>query len=164
MSLVGPAIVTVVAIVIIVRAVKVVPEGNVYVVERLGRYFGTLPAGMHLVLPFVDRIAYRYSLLPREEEISETAITLDNVPVRVTSVLRAQIRDAQQAAYASANAGDSLQTLVRTHQRQWMAERSWKDVRERELEAAVMRAASEPAKQLGVELLALDVKNIERET
>lgn len=155
---------TVFAVILISKCVIVVPEGNAFVVERLGRYFGTLPAGMHVILPFTDRIAYRFSLQPREEELSDQCVTRDNVPVRIVSTFRAQIADPERAAYATANAGDAVKTLVRTHQRQATGERSWDDVRlyPRELESVVLNAATEPAAQLGITLLAIDVKQLDR--
>ncbi len=160
-------VVVIVAVLLVILAWKsviVVPEGDTYLVERLGRYDRTLSAGRHVLAPFVDRIAFRYSLLPKEEELSDTYITLDNVPVRVTSTVSAQILDPRQAAYASANAGDFVATIVRTYQRQWIGERSWEDLREstRDLEQAVMTAAADPTMQVGVRLLALDVKSVER--
>lgn len=159
------ALVFAVGFMIVMRtAVIVVPDGNAYIVERLGRYHATLPPGLHVILPFFDRVAHRYSIQPREEEITDQCVTRENVAVRVTSVLRARIANPERAAYASANAGDSVQTLVRTHQRKAIGERSWDDVRmyPRELEAAVMREAAEPARQMGVEILALDVTSVER--
>lgn len=82
----------------------------------------------------------------------------------MTSTVSAQILDPRQAAYASASAGDFVTTIVRSHQRQWIGERSWDDLREstRELEQAVMIAIAEPSAQIGVRLLALDVKGVER--
>jgi regulator of protease activity HflC (stomatin/prohibitin superfamily) len=159
------AIVVVVFLVILIsKCVIAVPEGNAFVVERLGRYDRTLPPGLHVIPPFTDRVAFRYSLLPREETISDQCVTLDNVPVRVTSVLRAQVRDARQAAYATASAADSIVTLVRTHQRQSIGQRSWDDLRQypRELESAVVSSAAGPAGEMGITILALDVKNLER--
>lgn len=165
-EMVVAVVITLFAVILISKCVIVVPAGNAFVVERLGRYFGTLPAGMHVILPFTDRIAHRFSLHPREEELSDQCVTRDNVPVRIASTFRAQIANPERAAYATANAGDSLKTLVRTHQRQAIGERSWDDLRlyPRELESAVLKAATDPAAQMGVTLLALDVKNVERVT
>ena len=146
------------------KSVIVVPGGNAYIVERLGRYDRTLPAGMHVLAPFLDRVAYRYSLLPAEQAITDQCITRDNVPVRVSSVVRAQILDPKESAYATADASEALITLVRSRQRMWIEGKSWDDARgsTRELESAVMSAASEAAEKMGIALLALDVKSVER--
>ena len=155
---------TVLAVCVFSKSVVVVPSGEAWILERLGRYERTLPPGMHVIVPFTDRVAFRYSVQPKDEELSDQCVTRDNVPVRVTSVLRAQIANPQHAAYATANAGDSVVTLVRTHQRQAIGARSWDDVRlyPRELESAVLSAATEPAAQMGITLLAIDVKQLDR--
>lgn len=162
--MVATIVFAVLAVVVLSKSVIVVPSGEAWILERLGRYDRTLPPGLHVILPFTDRVAFRYSVQPKDEEISDQCVTRDNVPVRVTSVVRAQIADPERAAYATANAGDSVVTLVRTHQRLRIGERSWDDVRlyPRELETAVLSTATEPATQMGVRLLALEVKNVER--
>lgn len=148
------------AVMVAFQCVVVVPEGSAFVVERIGQYQGTLMPGRHVLVPFIDRVAYRYSLQPSDAEITEQCITSDNVPVRVVSVVRAQIVDPRRAAYGSANAADAVLALVRTRQRQWIGERRWSDVREstREMEAAVAGAVEE----LGVEILNVETKQIER--
>ncbi|HEX6275884.1 MAG TPA: SPFH domain-containing protein, partial [Polyangiaceae bacterium] len=93
------------------KSVIVVPAGDAWIVERLGRSHVTLPPGLHVITPFTDRVAFRFSVQPREEEVSDQCVTRDNVPVRVTSLFRAQIANPERAAYASANAGDSVKTL-----------------------------------------------------
>jgi regulator of protease activity HflC (stomatin/prohibitin superfamily) len=161
------AAVAIIALLLVIvgwKCVTVVPDGSAWVVERLGRYHRTLPPGRHVLAPFVDQIRFRYSTEAREEQLSDVCITRDNVPIRVTSIVRARISDPRQAAYASASAGDFVVTLVRTHQRDWIAARAWNDVREstREMEAAVEEAVHEPAAQAGIEILALEVQSIER--
>ena len=157
-------VVTLFAIILVLRSVVVVPQESAFIVERLGRYHRTLMPGMHVLLPFTDRVARRYSLHPREEEVADTCITRDNVVVRITSVVRAQILDPQRAAYGAADAADAVRTLVRSRQRLWIAERAWDDVREstRELEAAVVAAVAEPANEIGIHITSVDVKGIER--
>ena len=90
----------------------IVPADSAYVVERLGRYHRTLPAGFHVVMPVLDAVRFRFSLLPKDEELSGTCITLDNVPVTITSTFRWQIADPQKAAYAAANLGDYARGIV----------------------------------------------------
>lgn len=160
--LVAGMIVALVLAVAALRAMTVVPDDSAYVVERLGRYARTLPAGIHFVPPFTDRVAFRYSLLPKEEELSDVCITLDNIAVSVASTFRWQIVDPQRAAYASASATDFVTGLVRSGQRQWIGERPWRDVREttRELQQAVLRQATEPAAKAGVKIAAVDVRRI----
>lgn len=122
-----------------------VPAGHAFVVERLGRYHRTLPAGTHFLVPLIDRVAFRFPLTPRDAEVTETAITLDNVAVKIAANVRAQIVDPQAAAYGTADVAEFVKTIVRTHLRNEIAKRNFEDAREttRELQAAVLRAVAE---------------------
>jgi regulator of protease activity HflC (stomatin/prohibitin superfamily) len=96
------AVLAVVALVIVViaRTTVVVPRQSGYVVESLGKYSRTLRAGFHILVPFVERIAYRHSLKERAFDIPEqVCITKDNVQVGVDGVLYLQILDPERASY-----------------------------------------------------------------
>lgn len=144
--------------------IVIVPADHVYVVERLGRYHRTANPGLHVLVPLVDRVAFRFTLRPQDLALSDTCITFDNVPFAVTSTIRWQIADAQTAAYAVANPAEFVTGLVRSCQREWIGKQPSKDVREttRELEQAVLRAAAEPAAKAGVKVVGVDVTRIER--
>ena len=146
------------------RSVIVVPADSAYVVEKLGRYHVTLREGLHVLTPFLDRVVFRYSLLPAEERITDRCITLDNVAVNVASTVRWTIADPQKAAYSSADPKQFVTELVRTRQRQWVSEHAWEDVREttRELRSEVLREVAEPAAQAGVAIAEVDVAEITR--
>jgi regulator of protease activity HflC (stomatin/prohibitin superfamily) len=88
------------AIVVVAKTATVVPQQNAYVVENLGRYSRTLRAGFHVLIPFIERIAYRHSLKEMAIDIPEqVCITRDNVQVGVDGVLYMQVLDAQRASY-----------------------------------------------------------------
>ena len=144
--------------------ITVVPDGSAYVVERLGRYYRTLNPGLNILVPVIDRIAFRYSLLPKEEPLTDTCITRDNIAITISTTLRWQIVDARKAAYESANVADFVTGLVRTCQRQWIAERSWDEVREntRDLQQGVVRLAADGAAKAGAKIEKLDVQRIAR--
>lgn len=146
--------------------ITVVPGDSAYIVERFGRYFRTLPPGVHLLLPILDRVAFRYSLRPVREQLSDKAITLDNIPVAIRSTVHWQIVDAREAAYGTADPIEFVKTLVKTKQREWIAAHSSKDAREntRQFEADVVRAAEELARSIGVRVVELTVETIERVT
>jgi regulator of protease activity HflC (stomatin/prohibitin superfamily) len=96
------AVLAVVALVIVViaRTAVVVPQQSGYVVETLGKYSRTLRAGFHILVPFVERIAYRHSLKERAFDIPEqVCITKDNVQVGVDGVLYLQVLDPERASY-----------------------------------------------------------------
>ena len=144
--------------------ITVVPQGSAYVVERLGRYRSTLMAGVHLLVPVIDRVAFKFSLAPKEEQLTDVCITLDNIAVTVKSAFSWQIIDAERAAYATANVIEFVTTLVRTTARQWIAERRFDDVREttRELQGFVLRSTETAAAGAGVKITAFSVRQIER--
>lgn len=150
------------AIILLTRIVIVVPAGSAYVVERLGRYQGTLGPGVHVLLPFVDVIRFRHTLAPRDERLDDKAITLDNVPVRITSAFRWQIDDPQKASYGTADVGHYARAIVQHAQRECIGRRPWKDLREttRELQQEILRAAAGPAAAAGVKVLDHDVQEI----
>ncbi|MCI0692037.1 paraslipin, partial [candidate division KSB1 bacterium] len=86
--------------IIIVKATRVVPQKTVFIVERLGKYNATLEAGFHILVPFMDRVAYRHSLKERAIDVPpQTCITKDNIQVEVDGILYFQIIDPVKASY-----------------------------------------------------------------
>ncbi len=96
---VGLAI-AILAIVILLKTAVVVPQQNAYVVEYLGKFSRILSAGFHILVPFVETIAYRHSLKEQAIDIPEqTCITKDNVQVGVDGVLYLRVMDPQRTSY-----------------------------------------------------------------
>src|SRR5512144_1926852 len=115
----GPLIVVVVlavlVVVIIARTAVVVPQQSAFVVERLGRYSGTLGAGFHVLIPFIDTIRYRHSLKETAVDIPEqVCITRDNVQVHVDGVLYLKVLDAERASYGVADYLFAITQLAQT--------------------------------------------------
>jgi regulator of protease activity HflC (stomatin/prohibitin superfamily) len=111
------AVLAIVALVIVViaRTAVVVPQQNGYVVENLGKYSRTLRAGFHILIPFVERIAYRHSLKERAFDIPEqVCITKDNVQVGVDGVLYLQVLDPERASYGILDYGFAISQLAQT--------------------------------------------------
>ena len=73
----GVAVVTIVSLIVLAKAIIVVPPNEAYVVERLGRYYQTLGSGMKLLMPFLDRVAFRYSLRPQDARLTDPCNTRD---------------------------------------------------------------------------------------
>lgn len=87
-------------IVTLAKTAQIVPQRSAYVVERLGKYRKTLEAGFHILIPFVDRVAYRHTL--KEEAIdvpSQACVTRDNIQVVVNGVIYLQVIDPKQSSY-----------------------------------------------------------------
>src|SRR5688572_33328515 len=96
--------IVVLVVIVLGKTATVVPQQSAYVVETLGRYSRTLQAGFHILVPFVDRIAYRHSLKEDAVDIAEQiCITKDNVQVGVDGVLYLQVLDARNASYGITN-------------------------------------------------------------
>jgi len=114
-GLIAALVLAFVALVFVVRAVKVVPQARAVVVERLGRYHRTLVPGLALVLPFVDRIRERIDL--REQVVTfppQPVITEDNLVVGIDTVLYFQVTDARAATYEIANYIQAIEQLTVT--------------------------------------------------
>ena len=102
-------------VVVVVRSIRVVPQSRALVVERLGKYHSTMFAGLHLLIPFVDRIAARVDL--REQVTSfepQPVITADNVVVSIDSVIYYQVNDPMAATYEIANYIKAIEQLTIT--------------------------------------------------
>ena len=99
----------------IARAVRIVPQSEAYVVERLGRFRSVLHGGIHLLVPFVDRVAARIDL--REQVVnfpSQSVITADQAMVEIDSVIYFQITDPRSATYEVANFLQAIEQLTAT--------------------------------------------------
>src|SRR5258708_28378638 len=88
------------AVVFIVKTIKVVPQQHAWVVERLGKYHATLAPGLNIVIPFIDRIAYKHILKEIPLDVPpQVCITKDNTQLHVDGILYFQITDAKRASY-----------------------------------------------------------------
>ena len=92
------------AIVFVIEGVRVVPQQNAWIVERLGKYHETLEPGLNVIIPFVDRVAYKHSLKEVPLDVPEQiCITRDNTQLSVDGILYYQVIDPHQASYGSEN-------------------------------------------------------------
>ena len=104
-----------VAIVILLKTAVVVPQQNGYVIERLGKFSKTLNAGFHILIPFLERIAYKHTLKEQAIDIDEQiCITNDNVQVGVDGVLYMQVLDPARASYGIGNYMFAISQLAQT--------------------------------------------------
>jgi regulator of protease activity HflC (stomatin/prohibitin superfamily) len=85
-----------VVIVVLLKTAVVVPQKSAYIVERLGKYANTLGAGFHILVPFVDHIAYKHTLKEEARDVPpQSCITKDNVAITVDGILYLQVIDRQ---------------------------------------------------------------------
>ena len=93
-------VLAIIAIIFIIRTLKIVPQQNAWVVERLGKYDRTLTPGLSFVVPFVDRVAYKHSLKEVPLDVpSQVCITRDNTQLQVDGILYFQVTDPMRASY-----------------------------------------------------------------
>jgi regulator of protease activity HflC (stomatin/prohibitin superfamily) len=115
----GSSIVTlalfIVAVIIVVRAIRVVPQQHAVIIERLGRFFAVLQPGLNFVIPFVDRVAYRHDLREIPFDVpSQICITKDNTQLQVDGILYFQVTDPRLASYGSSNFQLAITQLAQT--------------------------------------------------
>ena len=108
-------VIAIVAFTFAITALKVVPQQSAWVIERLGKYHGTLQPGLNPVIPFIDRVAYKHSLkeVPLDTP-SQVCITKDNTQLQVDGVLYFQVTDPQRASYGASNYILAITQLAQT--------------------------------------------------
>ena len=101
------------AITLVVKGVKIVSQSEVFVIERFGKYTKTLPAGLSFIVPFLDRVAHRVSVLERQlPEFEISVITRDNVEVRLEATVFYRITDAASSVYRIRNIDQAIYTAA----------------------------------------------------
>ncbi len=153
----------VIAVVFVIQSVKVVPQQSAWVLERLGKYHGTLTAGLNIVLPFVDKVAYKHSLKEVPLDVpSQVCITRDNTQLQVDGILYFQVTDAMRASYGSSNYIVAITQLAQTTLRSVVGKMELdKTFEERDLiNAAVVNALDEAALNWGVKVLRYEIKDL----
>ena len=153
----------VIAVIFIARSVKIVPQQNAWVKERLGKYAGTLTPGLNFLIPFVDRVAYKHILKEIPLDIaSQVCITRDNTQLQVDGILYFQVTDAMRASYGSSNYIVAISQLAQTSLRSVIGKLELdKTFEERDIiNAQVVAAIDEAALNWGVKVLRYEIKDL----
>jgi regulator of protease activity HflC (stomatin/prohibitin superfamily) len=156
-------VIFVLAVVFITQAVKVVPQQNAWILERLGKYHATLTPGLSIVVPFIDKVAYKHSLKEIPLDIaSQVCITRDNTQLQVDGILYFQVTDAQRASYGSSNYIVAISQLAQTSLRSVIGKLELdKTFEERDIiNAQVVAAIDEAALNWGVKVLRYEIKDL----
>ena len=156
-------ILIVVAAIFIVRSLKVVPQQHAWVVERLGKYHATLTPGLSILVPFVDRVAYKHSLKEIPLDVpSQVCITRDNTQFQVDGILYFQVTDPMRASYGSSNYIVAVTQLAQTSLRSVIGKLELdKTFEERDIiNAQVVQAIDEAALNWGVKVLRYEIKDL----
>ncbi len=145
-------------------AVKIVPQQQCFVVERLGKFHATLNAGLHFVVPFVDQVRYKHSLKEFVLDIPEqVGITRDNVQVGVDGILFFRVMDPEKASYGVSNYANGLIQLAQTTLRSEIGKIELdKSFEEREhINQSVVMAIDKASDPWGVKVLRYEIKTIQ---
>jgi len=153
----------VIAGIFIVQSIKIVPQQTAWVVERLGKYHSTLTPGLNILVPFVDRLAYKHSLKEIPLDVpSQICITKDNTQLQVDGILYFQVTDAMRASYGSSNYVMAITQMAQTTLRSVVGKMELdKTFEERDaINAAVVLALDEVALNWGVKVLRYEIKDL----
>ena len=150
-------------IIIIAKTATVVPQQNAYVIERLGKYSGTLNAGFHILIPFLDVIRYKHSTKENAIDIPEqVCITRDNVQVAVDGVLYLKVLDPQRASYGISNYIFAITQLAQTTLRSEIGkielDRTFEE--RTNINIQVVTELDKASESWGVKVLRYEIKNI----
>jgi regulator of protease activity HflC (stomatin/prohibitin superfamily) len=153
----------IIALVILAKTAIVVPQQSAYVVERLGRYSGTLGAGFHILVPFMDVIRYKHSLKETAVDIpAQVCITRDNVQVQVDGVLYLKVLNPERASYGISDYLFAISQLAQTTLRSEVGkidlDRTFEE--RTNINTAVVAELDKASEPWGVKVLRYEIKNI----
>jgi regulator of protease activity HflC (stomatin/prohibitin superfamily) len=152
-----------VILIIVISCIKIVPQRSAYIVERLGKYNGTLTAGFHFLMPFFDKVSYKHILKEVAIDVaSQSCITKDNIAVEVDGVLYLQVIDPQKASYGIDNYGFAAIQIAQTTMRSVIGRLDLdKTFEEREtINTSIVDAVDKASDPWGVKITRYEVKNI----
>src|SRR5687767_688197 len=156
-------VVAIMALVIVAKTAIVVPQQSAFVVERLGRYAGTISAGFHILVPFMDVIRYRHSLKEAAIDIpAQVCITRDNVQVGVDGVLYLKVLNPERASYGISDYLFAISQLAQTTLRSEVGkidlDRTFEE--RTNINIAVVAELDKASESWGVKVLRYEIKNI----
>ena len=156
-------VIFIVALVFVFKTINVVPQQHAWVVERLGKYHATLAPGLNIVVPFIDRIAYKHILKEIPLDVPpQVCITKDNTQLQVDGILYFQVTDAMRASYGSSNYIAAITQLAQTTLRSVVGRMELdKTFEERDhINTTVVNAIDESAANWGVKVLRYEIKDL----
>jgi regulator of protease activity HflC (stomatin/prohibitin superfamily) len=150
-------------LIVIAKTAVVVPQQNAFVVERLGKFSGTLSAGFHILIPFMDVVRYRLSLKEQAIDIPEqVCITKDNVQVAVDGVLYMKVLNPERASYGIADYTFAITQLAQTTLRSEVGkidlDRTFEE--RTNIKTAVVSELDKATEAWGVKVMRYEIKNI----
>ncbi len=151
-------------IVVIFKTAKIVPNQWVFVVERLGKYNRTLSAGFHILMPFLDKVAYKHTLKESAIDVPpQTCITKDNIGVEIDGVLYLRVVDPIKASYGITNYIFAITQLAQTTMRSEIGKIDLDVTFESRdnINGSIVAAVDEASDPWGIKVTRYEIKNIE---
>ena len=162
-SLITVLVFVLILVMLVVKTAVIVPQRSEYIVERLGKYSKTLSAGLHILIPFIDKVGYKRSLKEEVMDIpAQSCITRDNVSVTIDGVLYIRVNDPKKSSYGSENYYVAASQLAQTSLRSAIGKIDLdKTFEEREsINSAVVQAVDEAAQEWGIKVMRYEIKDI----
>src|SRR5437764_3414489 len=153
----------VVVLIVIIQAIRVVPQERAWVVERWGKFHAVLEPGLNFVVPFVDRIVYRHDLREIPLDVPpQVCITKDNTQLQVDGIIYFQVTDPMRASYGSSNYVLAITQLAQTTLRSVIGKMELdRTFEERDhINLTVVAALDEAAQNWGVKVLRYEIKDL----
>ena len=151
------------ALIVFFKTIRIVPQKQAYIIERLGKYSTTLEAGFHILVPFLDKVSYKHTLKEQAVDVPpQQCITKDNIAVEVDGILYMQVVDPKKASYGIDNYLFASSQLAQTTMRSVMGKLDLdKTFEEREnINSVIVDAVDKASDPWGVKVTRYEVKNI----
>jgi regulator of protease activity HflC (stomatin/prohibitin superfamily) len=151
------------AVVFVIEGVRVVPQQSAWVVERLGKFHQILEPGLNVIIPFIDRVAYRHSLKEVPLDVAEqVCITKDNTQLVVDGLIYFQVTDPRLASYGTSDYVTAIVQLAQTTLRSEVGKMELdQSLQSRDvINRSIVAVLDEAGRSWGVKVLRYEVKNL----